>query len=252
MDEGSRDIWKATFDGSDTPLTEGGLAADGPADVRWSPDGTRIAFISDVNGMNKVWTVPAAGGKPTPVSTTPGEDVSMGWSPDGRRLAIASRSPEDDGESDIWIVSLAGGKPERVVSQPGVDTQPHWSPDGSRICFASDRPLAEADVEQGEKAWNIWTVPAEGGEPAWFAEGHSPQWSPDGTEVLHVWDGDICTIPTSGGVPTTLLAFSRHGARPRWSPDGDRILYGARPPGHDEPDVWIIDVGELLASSPAQ
>ena len=236
-DGGRREIWKATADGSQAvALTAGASVATGEATVRWSPDGARIAFVSDRGGQKKVWAVPAAGGELRSVSTTPGEDMHMAWSPDSERLAIASGTPQ---VSDIWIMAAAGGTAKRLVSSPGADTDPDWSPDGERIAFASTRPHAGEDG-----AWNIWTVAASGGEPVWLTEGRSPHWSPDGSELLHVWDNDVWTVPVAGGEAITVLALGQDSMRPRWAPDGHAILYSAGV--HRQADVWIADVSDIV------
>ena len=236
-DGGRREIWTGTTDGGEAvALTSGASAAAGEASVRWSPDGAHIAFVSDAGGQKKVWIVPAAGGKPKSLSTTAGEDMSMAWSPDSERLAIASGTPE---ESDIWIMSVEGGTAERLVSGPGADTDPDWAPSGDRIAFASTRPHGGEDG-----GWNIWAVAAAGGAPVWLTEGRLPHWSPDGSELLHVFDNDAWTVPVSGGEAVTVLALGEESIRPRWAPDGQSILYSAGL--HSQADVWIVDVSDIV------
>ena len=234
---GGKDIWKVNDAGEEVALTQGGLAVGGAASVRWSPSGELIAFVSQSGGGKRVWTVPAQGGEPSPIAT-PGEVTFASWSPDGRRLAIAA-SREDS--SDIWIVPVDGVEAGLLLSGSGINTQPDWSPDGREIAFASNRPR---DGET-EPSWNIWRVAASGGETSYLMEGHSPQWSRDGLDVLHVWDGDVWTAPAAGGVPVTLVAINHDESRPRWSQDGSKILYSARQ-GHSQTDIWIADVGRVV------
>lgn len=232
------DLWTVSVDGSrKTALTRSGRLDPGRSNVSWSRDGQAVAFVPKEGENKKVWVVPADGGKAKQVGVGSGRDVAMAWSPDGRQMAIASGTEE---EVDIWIVPLSGAPPRLLVSAPGVDTEPDWSPDGSQIVFASNRPRAG----QTEGAWNLWVVPATGGEAAWLAAGHSPHWSPDGTRITCMWQNDICTIPATGGWPTVLLAVNYERASPRWSPDGRKIMYLLPKP--TEADVWIADVGDLL------
>ena len=230
------DLWRIAVGGdNEKALTEGAPLDMGPSDVRWSPDGKKIAFVSKENG--KVWVLRAKGGEAKQLGVGSGNDVALAWSPDSRQMAIASGT---DKEVDIWIAPANGGAPRQLTEAAGVDTDPDWSPDGSQIVFTSNRTRSGQD----EGTRNLWMIPAAGGDAALLTEGHSPHWSPDGTQITYVWQNDICTIPAAGGVPTVLLAVNYEHASPRWSPDGRKIMYLARKPS--EPDVWIADVGEVL------
>ena len=96
---------------------------------------------------------------------------------------------------------------------------------------------------EADGGWNIWGVAAGGGAPVWLAEGRSPHWSPDGGELLRVWDNDVWTVPASGGEAVTLLALAQALMRPRWAPDGQSILYSAG--SRSQADVWIVDVSDI-------
>jgi Tol biopolymer transport system component len=230
------DLWTVAVDGgTEKALTLQGFLDLSPTNVRWSPDGSTIAFIPKQG--EKVCVVPAEGGQVKQVGVGTGTDVAMAWSPDGQQMAIASGSKE---EVDIWVVPLKGGSPRLLTEAAGVDTDPDWSPDGSQIIYGSNRPRAG----QTEGTRNLWVVPAAGGEATWLAAGHSPHWSPDGTQITCMWQNDICTIPATGGLPTVLLAINYEHASPRWSPDGQRIMYLAQK--RAEPDIWIADVGDIL------
>ena len=228
-----RDIWKVDAAGEAMPLTEGGMAADG-ASVRWSPTEELVAFVSKAGDTKRLWTVPAQGGEPRPLAT-PGEVQFASWSPDGRRLAVAAGTLDS---TDIWIVPVDGGEAGLLVAGPGVNTQPDWSPDGSGVVFASNRPRPE----DAEPSWNIWHVAATGGEVSLLVAGDSPQWSHDGSDILHLWRGDIWRAPVAGnGLIDQLGGCSHPCSHPRWSPDGSKVLYGW--PGHGPTDIWIVDAG---------
>ena len=69
----------------------------------WSPDGTRIAFMSGHSGNRDLWIMPEEGGTATQVTFDSGMDMNPRWSPDGKRLAFAS---DRSGETGIWVVDL--------------------------------------------------------------------------------------------------------------------------------------------------
>lgn len=123
---------------------EGGEAlqvTDGPyedTEPAWSPDGQRIAFISnrtdepDFNRNSDVWVVSAAGGQVERFSGGPGTDASPRWSPDGAWLAFRGNSdPHDYGsQHQIWLASADGGEPRNLTA--AIDHTPSgfaWTPE---------------------------------------------------------------------------------------------------------------------------
>jgi len=137
----------------------------------WAPDGTRLAFSANVEGVSQVYTAALDGGAPLQVTE---EDAYAGqptWSPDGTRLAYVV---EREGNWDIWSADADGGEARRLTEDPAMDWSPSWSPDGSKLAFVSNRGgshqiyVMEAD---GTKARVLSDLTA-GAE--------APTWSPDG------------------------------------------------------------------------
>ena len=92
--------------------------------------------------------------------------------------------------------------PVQITSDPADDRQPRWSPDGTTLAFES--------LRSGN--WDIWTIPADGGEATRLtvsdADEFTPRWSPDGTQLAYSsyaggsWN--IWVVPAAGGDPTQL------------------------------------------------
>ena len=108
--------------GAARPLTSGDAWND--TDPQWSPDGSRIAFVSDRTGKeldesrnSDVWTIPAAGGSLTKISTSPERDASPVWSPDGRSIAFLS-SEDEDAPQQVFIAPSDGSGTPKVVAPP--------------------------------------------------------------------------------------------------------------------------------------
>ena len=98
----------------------------------WSPDGMRIAYLSNQGGNADIWTMSAEGDDIRQLTSDPSPDVFPLWSPDGEWLLFGSRR-DPNGQSRIWRVPSDGGTPEPVTDANG--TRPRYSLDGSRIYF---------------------------------------------------------------------------------------------------------------------
>ncbi len=145
---------------------------------RWSPDGSRLAFVAN----RAIYLVPVLGGVPQRV-VAPGDQPA--WSPDGTELAYT-----DSG--GISVIALGGGTPRRVVRTLEAHS-PAWSPDGRRIAYAVENMVFAASAGYGNAAPSaIWTANVAGGDsalvvPALYLN-TAPIWWPDGRSLLFVSD----------------------------------------------------------------
>ena len=183
----------------------------------WSPDGSRIAFLSFRDGTYQVYAMNADGSNPFVVA----DDLGAGgitsrmprWSPDGSRLAFWS-----DGE--VYVVNADGTDLANVTQTPFAnDFQPVWSHDGTRLAF----------VRQGGTD-GIYVVNADGTGLARITDGpadREPAWSPvDDRIVFSAFDGELYSVNPNGGELTNLTntaEVSEHN--PIWSPDGTRLAF---------------------------
>jgi len=177
------------------------LTADIPGHNRWpkwSPDGTRIVFISSLNNASIINIIPALGGVREDVAETGVASVtfspaahgtaqgSPAWSPDGTRIAYTHGN-------SIYIYNLDGSEPIHLADS----FLPHtltWSPDGSRIAFATGNAefvfgtITFANIAPA----SIEIVRLDGGEPTEVvpndATNMSPVWMPDGERLLFLSD----------------------------------------------------------------
>jgi dipeptidyl aminopeptidase/acylaminoacyl peptidase len=134
-------IWVVDLaSGNAKQITEGDDWND--TDPQWSPDGSRIAFVSDRTGRefdggrnSDVWTIGADGGALTKVSTADGPDNSPRWSPDGKSIAFVTASSED-APPQIMIAPSGGGA--ATAPFPTLDLIPtdlQWPGNGSALYF---------------------------------------------------------------------------------------------------------------------
>ena len=102
----------------------------------WSPDGTRIAYVSMENRKPVVYVQSLTTGARQLIANFRGSNSAPSWSPDGSKLAVTLSK---DGSSQIYLIGADGGNAQRLSTSAGIDTEATFSPDGRSILFTSDR-----------------------------------------------------------------------------------------------------------------
>jgi Tol biopolymer transport system component/DNA-binding winged helix-turn-helix (wHTH) protein len=167
----------------------------GPA-PQFSPDGKKLAYMSDYSGTMEIWVSNRDGSSPFQL-TAVGIAGTPRWSPDSRSIVFDTVSPSG---SKILSISLRGGAPQLLTPDQFESEVPSWSHDGKWIYFASSR----GDTHE------VWKVPAGGGTPLQVTHqgGHAALESLDGKTLYYAknafHDPEIWQVPVQGGAETPL------------------------------------------------
>lgn len=201
-------------------------------DPAWSPDGTKIVYVSfgagseifvmDPNGTNQVnltntmdvsetnpswsatnkivyerggqiWMMNADGSNQTQFpGITQPSPTDPAWSPDGGGIAFVSGG-------EIWKINADGTNEIRVTTNATADTDPAWSPDGTRIVFAKGGSGIAVVGADGTNEMNLTTIPGD----------VSPSWSSDGSTIAFrrgAAPAGIYLMDVTGGNQVRIIA----------------------------------------------
>ena len=190
----------------------------------WSPDGTRMAYVSFQNKKPILFVQSLSASKqPAPVANYQGSNSAPGWAPDGKQLAAVLTK---DGTSQIYLMN-ADGSNLRKLTNPGsgaIDTEPFFTPDGQSIYFTSDRGGSP----------QIYRMAASGGEPTRITfDGDynvSPRVSPDGKTLAYISrvSGRFQLMAMDlDSRQTQALTDGPRDESPTFAPNGRIILYAS-------------------------
>jgi len=201
----------------------------------WSPDGTRLAYVSFELGKPVIYVQTLATGSRVPLANFKGNNSAPAWSPSGQQLAIVLSR---DGISQIYTIDAQGSGLRRVMRSPLIDTEPQFTPDGNSLIFTSDR---------GGNP-HIYRVGLNGGdaERITFNGSYniSPDLSPDGNNLVYVTRrGGAFRIAlqnmTTGS--ENLLTQGPDDQSPSFAPNGMQILYSSIQGGRSVLAVTSVD-----------
>jgi TolB protein len=221
------DAYSLVVSDSDGQNTQIALRSRQPIiSLTWSPDGTRLAYVSfeERDGVAKpvVYVHTLATGRRYVVANERGSNSAPAWSPDGRRLAVVLTR---DGNSQIYTVNADGSNLTRLTRSSGIDTEPTFTADGKHIYFTSDR---------GGSA-QIYRAAVTGGdaERVTFTGGFNarPQVSPDGKYLAYIARRESLfrvAVMELSSQQETLVSNGPKDDSPSFAPNSKWIIYSSR------------------------
>ena len=241
-------LWIINFDGSEhRPLTTGSYHDDSP---RWSPDGTRIAYVSDRDGKPELYIRWMDSGETAKLTDLENAPSGISWSPDGRQLAFTS---------------LVSATPPKIASLPAAPEGAKWAEPPKvyeDLIYRFNGPgYLKAAYSQ------VFVVAADGGAPRQLTSGNfphgpsemgggsSPSWAPEGKSLIISMNGstnfqyepmhtELFEININDGSLKQLTHRNGPNESPDISPDGKLIVYTGfddRYQGHQTTYLYVAN-----------
>lgn len=233
--------------------------------IRWSPDGEYITYLSGMSGDSQIWRVSPKSKRPELLFQHDSGISRYDWSSDGKKIAFITASPLSSQEraemeaqgivydnafrdlrdlinkrwekkkpKQLWVYYLQERKAQKLWEHDSIIADITWSPDGQKI--ATEYQVTR-DIEDDR---NIGIVSLRGGniEPVLTWEGWEikASWSPDGKSIAFLSEGDIkgkrrnyarniFVFNLENKKIAQLTPPNRGLGKPWWSKDGNHIFF---------------------------
>lgn len=240
------------------------LTADAGNDIMpaLSPDGQRVAFVSDRSGHWQLYVMSIHGGQAVQLTGERTHDLHPSWSPDGRKL-VYCRLGQVSKRWELWVMDVTQTAAAEFV---GYGMFPEWCPVPG-TANGADKILFQRGRERGDRAFSLWTIdykPGDASAPTEIVSGRdaaaiNPTWSPDGMFVAYASvassgeprpgkpvAADLWIAAVDGSTRINMTVGTFTNLMPTWASDG-KLYFVSDRGGVD--NIWSVGTDKALAGA---
>jgi len=228
---GNHDIFTMDLDGSNQTRLTTSLAYDDQP--KWSPDSSKIAFMSGRDGNFEIYTMNADGSSQTRITNNVAADGFPAWSPNGSKIAFVRGDLNNPSTFEVYVMDANGSNQVRLTTDSVIDGVPSWSPDGTKIVFMSG-----GSSVFDPNAFEIYRIDADGNNRTRLTNNTvvdgQPSYSPDGTKIVFGSGNalspngiEIYVMNADGSNRIQLTNNAVTDGFPAWSFDGANIVFAS-------------------------
>lgn len=198
---------------------------------RWSPDGSRLMFMSSRESNRfDIFVMDANGSNQTNLTNSGVHDRHPDWGAGGDKIVFQSAG-------DIYMMNADGTDRTPVITDSVFHNYPDLNSDGTKLLFTSVRNGVEEVYLADLTTMDIVNLTPDAGSNT------HPRWSPDETQIVFTSNregaGQIYVMNADGSGVTRLTTNTAEDLYPSWSPDGSQILFTSTRDGNSE--IYIMN-----------
>ena len=237
------DIWVAEIDTGRCSRVTDNVAHD--YHPVWFPGNEKLAFTSNRDGNDDIYTVPISGGVPARHTWHVNYDIALDVTPDGEHILF--RGYRTMYQPDLFVVDIHGGLPRPITNDTGVKREACYSSDGSEILVSRGSSSWTRRHYNGSGDTDLLKMNSDGSDIRWIERGYDgidfwPCYGANDEEIYFVSDRNgmenVFRIPANGGPAEQLTFFDGRPVLFLSASDSGRLSF------IQDFRLWVMDPGE--------